>query len=129
MIYAVTIEPLNTTFFLAERPEGDRWTVQEGVSLDITSNYFEWPEGVESHEQILCTSVSDPNHYKVIKYKKDIDPADYRPTGRNFGGVYSKATWERFLKSLPAALATQDVPDSEPPGATDKAVIAVKQNR
>jgi len=127
MLYAVTVEPLDAIFFLAERPEGVSWKVQEGVWLDIPSNYDTWADGSARPEQILCTTVSDPNHYKMFKYMKDIDPAEFRLTGRHFGGVYSKSSWERFVKNLPAALAVQDVPDREPPGATDEAVDAIKR--
>jgi hypothetical protein len=129
MMYAVTVDPLNAIFFLAERPEGGGWSVQEGVGLDVPSNLAEWPEGAERPEQILCESTSHPNHYKMFKYKKDINPAEYRPTGRHFGGIFSQPGWERFMKTLPAALATQEVPDNEPPGATEESVNAVKRRR
>ncbi len=118
MIYAVTVEPLNSIFFLAEAPEGDGWDVQEGVSLDIPSNYDAWPEGAECPEQVLCTSTSDPKHYKLFKYAKDIDRGEFRPTGRNFGGVYSHSSWERFVKHLPATLAVLEIPDSVPAGTS-----------
>jgi hypothetical protein len=127
MLYAVTIEPLNAIFFLDKRPEGHRLKVHEGVELDLPFNYDSWPDGAEPPEQILCTSVSDPHHYKMFKYKRDIDPSEFQPTGKHFGGVYSKSTWAQFMKNLPSALAVQDVPDSEPPGATDKAVAAIKR--
>jgi hypothetical protein len=127
MLYAVTIEPLNAIYFVSERPEADRWKVQEGVELDIPFNYDTWPEGAECPEQILCTSISEPNHYKIFKYRRDIDPTEFRPTGKHFGGVYSRTTWARFMKNLPTSLAVQDLPDTEPPGATDAAVAMIKR--
>jgi hypothetical protein len=127
MLYAVTIEPLNATFFVSQRPDDNEWEVQEGVELEIPFNYDTWSEGAKPSEQILCISVSDPNHYKIFKYRQNVDPAEFKPTGKHFGGVYSKSTWTRFMSNLPGALAVHNVPDSEPPGATDEAVTLIKR--
>ena len=54
---------------------------------------------------------------------------EYQPTGKHFGGVYSRSTWARFVEHLPAALDVVNVPDREPPGATDEAVAAIKQRK
>jgi hypothetical protein len=104
MIYAVTVRPLNTTFFLAERPEDGAWEIEEGVSLDVPPKYLEWPEGTERPQQLLCVSSSDPRHYKVFRYTRDIDREAFRETGRNFGGLYSQKTWGRFVQELPGLL-------------------------
>jgi hypothetical protein len=127
MLYAVTIDPLNAIFFLGERPEESAWHVQEGVELDLPFNYDTWPDGEKPPEQVLCTSLSEPSHYRMFKYKRDVDLSEYRPTLKHFGGIYSKSTWLRFMKNLPAALAVQGVPDQEPPGATEEAVKLIKQ--
>ncbi len=127
MLYAVTIEPLNAIFFVSESPDHDEWEVQEGAELDLPFNYDSWPDGAEPPEQIFCTSVSDPKHYRIFKHGRDIDPTEFQPTGKHFGGVYSRSTWSRFMENLPGALAVQNVPDTEPPGATDKAVAAIKR--
>ena len=63
----------------------------------------------------------------MFKYKRNVDPAQFKPTGRHFGGVYSKFTWSRFMDNLPGALAIHSVPDSEPAGATDEAVALIKR--
>ena len=127
MMYAVTIEPLDAIFFLSERPQEDNWQVQEGVDLDVPSNYDTWPEGEKQPEQVLCASISNPLTYKIFKYSKDIDPTEFRPTGKHFGGVYSRSSWGRFVRNLPAVLAVAGVPDRECSGATDEAVAAIKQ--
>jgi hypothetical protein len=127
MLYAVTIEPLNTICFVSERPDDNPWEVQEGVALDITFNFNIGPWDPEGAGHILCVSTSDPKHYKLFKNKRDIDPAQFRPAGRRFGGLFSKPSWERFAKQAPAALATLDVSVDEPPGATEAAVAAIKQ--
>jgi hypothetical protein len=116
-MYAVTIEPLNSIFFLSGRPEGNEGEIQEDVDLDIPCNLYLGSDGADCSEQVLCRSVANEKHYKVFKNRKDIDPAQFQPTGKNFGGVYSRITWERFLKILPGALAIQAIPDDDPPGA------------
>jgi hypothetical protein len=128
MMYAVTVEPLNSVCFLTERPEESRWEVQEGIQLDIAANYADWPPGEDRPEQILCVSASGPRTYKLFKNLKDIDPKEFLPSGRNFGGLFSKASWERFVKSLEAALPTLEIADeAEPPGATEEAIGALKR--
>lgn len=129
MMYAVTIEPLNAIFFLADRPDESSWPVEEDVSIDIPSN-FAYRTGDEAEPQhVLCAAVTDPKQYKLFRYEKEVDPGEYRPTGRQFGGVFSKPTWQRFLKQVPATLAFLKIPDTERPGATEEAVAAVKQKR
>jgi hypothetical protein len=127
VLYAVTIAPLRAVFFLDERPEENGWQVEEGVELDLPFNYDSWPEGEERPEQILCTSIAEPKHYKMFKYRRDIDTSEFRPTQKHFGGIYSRSTWSRFVKSLPTGLVDRNVPDREPLGATDEAVNAIKR--
>jgi hypothetical protein len=127
MLYAVTIDPLEAIFFLGEPPEQNCWQVQEGVELDLPFNFGTWPEGEEPPEQVLCTSISEPNHYKMFKYKRDINLSEFKPTLMQFGGIYSRSTWARLMKNLPAALAVHNVPDRETPGATERAVKLIKQ--
>ena len=88
MLYAVTIEPLNATFFLSQQPDDNEWQVQEGVELEIPFNYDTWSDGAEPPDQTLCVSITDPKHYKMFKYKRNVDPAQFKPAGRHFGGVY-----------------------------------------
>ena len=127
MLYAVTIEPLNTTFFVSERPEDNEWEVQEGVALDAAPLYGTWTADREPFEQILCESTSDPKYYKLFRNRRDIDPGQFRPTGRHFGGLFSKPSWDRFAKQAPAAIATLCIEVDEPPGATEAAVAMIKR--
>jgi hypothetical protein len=114
MLYAVTIEPLNTMFFVSERPDDNDWEVQEGVSLDAAPLYGTWTPDREPFEQILCASTSDPKYYKLFRNRRDIDTDQFRPTGRHYGGLFSKPTWERFAREAPPALAILEIPDEEP---------------
>ncbi len=127
MMYAVTIEELDAIFFLSDEPQGEGWQVQEGVGLDVPSNYDTWSEGEKQPEQVLCSSISNPLNYKVFKNNKDIDTTEFQPTGKHFGGVYSRPSWTRFVNNLPAVLAVVGVPDRERLGATDEAVAVIKQ--
>jgi hypothetical protein len=127
MLYAVIVEPFNAICFVSERPDDNPWEVQEGVGLDITSNFYKGPWDTEEARPILCVSTSDPKYYKLFKYKRDIDLTQFRPVERHFGGLFSKPSWERFAKHAPAAIATLDIEVDEPPGATEAAVAAIKQ--
>ncbi len=53
--------------------------------------------------------------------------SQFKPTGRHFGGIFSKPTWERFAQHAPAALASLCVEADEPQGATEEAVAAIKR--
>lgn len=128
-MYAVTVEPLSAIFFMEERPEGIQWEIQEGVDLDNPPNLWLWPDGEPAPEGVLCRSTSDPKRYKVFKYRREIDPGEFQPTGKNFGGIYSKAAWERFQKFLLAELAIRAIPDDDPPGAMDEAIRSIREAR
>jgi hypothetical protein len=129
-MFAVTAErPFNSIYFLSERPQGDSWDVQEGVELDLPANYGTWPEGGECPQEILCRSTSDRNLFKVFKFKKDIDPREFEPTGKKFGGIFSKTSWERFMKALTAAEEILSIPDNDPPEAVDEAIRAIREGR
>jgi hypothetical protein len=128
MLYAVTIEPLNSIAFLADRPEeGELWTIQEGVELDLPPFYFPWPEGTGQPLELLYVSTSDPKHYTLFKNRRGIDPAQFQEAGKRFGGVFSKSAWERFSKGLEASKSFFEIPDDEPPGATEAAISALKR--
>ena len=39
MLYTVTIDPLNATFFVSDQPNENEWEVQERVELEINPIY------------------------------------------------------------------------------------------
>jgi hypothetical protein len=126
MLYAVTIEPFNVICFVTDRPDDSPWEVEEGVELDINPLFGTWTHNLGPLHQTLCVSTSDPKYYKVFMHSKDIGIREFRPTGRDFGGLFCKATWERFAKTAPgiiAALCTDD----EPLGAAEEALTAIEQ--
>lgn len=126
MLYAVTIEPLNTVIFLHERPDNSPWKVEEGVELDINPLFGTWTPDREPLHQTLCVSISNPKFYRVFHHSKDIGNRGFRPTGRHFGGLFSKATWEQFVKKAPGMIAALRW-DDEPLGETEAALAAIER--
>jgi hypothetical protein len=54
MLYAVTIEPLNTIAFVTDRPDGNPWEVEEGVELEVDPLFGTWtPDLGPLHEWAL----------------------------------------------------------------------------
>ena len=99
MLYAVTIAPLNVICFVTDRPDNNPWEDTEEVELDINPLFGTWTPDLGPLHQTLCVSASDPKHYKVFMHSKDIGIQEFRPTGRRFGGLFSKAAWERYAQA------------------------------
>jgi hypothetical protein len=69
--------------------EGFCGTIRENVKLDpIPEDYDVWADGNEAPQHILGESESEPGHYRLFKYERDIRGSGFRPTGRTFGGIY-----------------------------------------
>ena len=128
MLYAVTIEPLNAIYFVSDHPDECAWEVQEGVEFQLTPIFGTWTPDLGPLRQILCVSNSDPKYYRVLTNPRDRDLASLglRPTGRDFGGLFPKAAWERFAKRAPSALAILAIGDPEPAPAAEEVVTAMK---
>lgn len=125
MLYAVTIDRLNAIFFVSDRPDENEWGVQEGVELEIIPLFGTWTPDLGPLHQTLCVSTTDPKHFKVLLHSKDIGQRAFRPIGRDFGGLFSKAAWERFAKEVPAGVALLQIGDTEPLGTANEVVTAV----
>jgi hypothetical protein len=100
---AVTIPEMFTTIFVAELPEhrDASLMIEPGAWVEVPEDLYLWPEGTIAPEQMLCRSTIDPKVFKVFKYNRDIDRSQFVPTGPNYGGVYSREMWERFVEGLP----------------------------
>lgn len=127
MLYAITIEPLNTMIFMYDRPDDSPWEVQEGVELDINPLFGTWTPDLGPLHQTLCISTSDPKHYKVFQHSKDIGIDEFRPTGRRFGGLFSKALWERYAKRAPSLIAVLCNGDDDPAGETEEVLATIER--
>jgi hypothetical protein len=126
MLYAVTIDLLNATYFVSDRPDDNEWEVQEDVSLEVDTIYGIWTPDLGPLYETLCVLISDPKYYRVFHHSHDIDHEEYRPTGRRFGGLFPKAAWERFAKVAPMGLALLTMGEAQPVGATEDVVTAIK---
>ena len=71
-------------------------TIGEGVKLEIPEDVHEWPSGADRPEDVLAVARDEPRHFRVFKYRREIDQAQYEPTGMNYAVVPS---WEGFLKA------------------------------
>jgi hypothetical protein len=127
MLYAITIEPLNTVVFMYDRPDDSPWEVEEGVELEINPLFGTWTPDREPLHQTLAVSISNPKYYRVFHHSKDIGNRGFRPTGRHFGGLFSKATWERFAKTAPGMIAVLCKDDDEPFGEADEALATIER--
>jgi hypothetical protein len=127
MLYAVTIEPLNTVIFVYERPDDNPWEVEEGVELDINPLFGTWTPDLGPLHQTLCVSTTNPKYFKVFQHSKDIGIKEFRPTGRHFGGLFSKASWERYTKTAPGLIAVLCEGDGDSLDDADEALATVEQ--
>jgi hypothetical protein len=127
MLYAVTVEPFNVICFVTDRPDDNPWEVEEGVELDIYPLFGTWTPDLGPLHQTLCVSISDPKYFRVYLHSKDIGIKEFRPTGRDFGGLFSKASWERFAKTAPGIIAALCTDDDEPRGAAEEVLAAIEQ--
>jgi hypothetical protein len=127
MLYAITIEPLNRICFVYDRPDDNPWEVEEGVELDIYPLFGAYTPDREPPHQTLAVSISNPKYYRVFHHTEDIGSRGFSPTGRRFGGVFSKATWERFAKTAPGKIAVLCKDDDVPLGDAEETLAAIEQ--
>jgi hypothetical protein len=102
-------------FFLNEIPENPDGSleIEEGAWVEVPMNVAAWPEGARRPESVLCRSTEDPKHYKIYKYRNEIEGTEWEETGLNFGGTFSKDSWEDFARRLGAVRALHTVPDHD----------------
>jgi hypothetical protein len=127
MLYAVTIGPLDVTCFVNDRPDDNPWEVAEGVELEVDPLFGTWTPDLRPFHQTLCVSTTDPEYFRVSLHSKDIGLKEYRPTGRNFGGVLPKATWEPMAKTAPGLIKALCTGDDDPIGDTQEPVAAIER--
>ena len=94
---------------------------REGVTLDIPPNVHRWPDGQAAPQAILGVSLVDPGHYRVFKYARDIDPADFRPAGLDWGMLPSASGWGSFMENIRTLnRIAREARGGEPPDAFDE---------
>jgi hypothetical protein len=111
---AVQIPRMDSRYFLTEYPRNPQGLeVELGAWIDIPPNVHAWPEGARAPEQILGRSLEDPKHYKLFKYRREIDGTDWEDTGMSFGGTFTAESWEAFARSLASLNSLQTIPGDE----------------
>ena len=111
---SVVIPGLKALYFLTELPRDPKGLeIDRGAWIDIPSNVHAWPEGVKQPEQVLCRSSEDPKHYKLYKYRREIEGTDWEDTGLLFGGTFTAESWDRFAKRMASILAIHALADEE----------------
>lgn len=138
MKYVVTIPAVNYLYLVGDLPgesspplQGEKgWKVQEGGSVEVAANFGESPDGADAPWTTVCQSLSDPKHYKVFNHPSEAPSGEYRTTEWNWGGAYPRKDWDRFVREgLPALMHFHEIPDTDPPGAMDEAMRAIRGAR
>jgi hypothetical protein len=111
---AVQIPGMDMLYFLTELPEDpDGLKIELGAWVQIPSNVHAWPPSVKAPEQVLCRSKEYPNHYKLYKYRREIEGTNWEDTGLGFGGTFTSKSWESFAKGMASILAIHALAEAE----------------
>ena len=103
MVHAVRVPARNAIYFVMGEPvTKPGWTVEPGAWLDVPININDWPLNMPRPEQVLCRDVEDKQHYKVFKYRDEIEPELWEQIDLNFGGTFSTSSWNLFAQGLPS---------------------------
>lgn len=82
-MFRIEDHPHGTTHqvFTWQNPRNDGYTgnsVEEGVTLDYDMQaVHSWPEGQQRPDACLGRDPNDPKHYKVFKYRHELDAAGF----------------------------------------------------
>ena len=103
MVHAVRVPADKTICFVMGEPvTKPGWTVEPGAWVEVPINVNAWPVDMPRPEQVLCRSVEDEKHYKIFKYRDEVEPEEWEETGLSFGGTFSAASWREFAQQLPS---------------------------
>ncbi len=103
MVHAVRVPAYDTICFVMGEPvTKPGWTVEPGAWVEVPINVNAWPVDMPRPEQVLCRSVEDEKHYKIFKYRDEVEPDEWTETGLTFGGTFSTTSWKQFAETLPS---------------------------
>ncbi len=97
--------------FTYEDPRKDGFTgeVIDGVSLDYDMHaVHRWPEGDPRPEACVGRAASDPKHYKVFRYRNELDSAGYQAVA---GTAIVFGSWSDYVKLNPAPEDLEKLPE------------------
>ncbi len=84
---AINIGSRNSIIFANDVADEVTDLVQKNVRLDpIPDDINDWPDGDERPQCILGQSESDPCHYHLFKFEREIRGSGFKPTAKNFAG-------------------------------------------
>jgi hypothetical protein len=114
MTCAVKVPSLHSIFFLTEPPEDrEDFEIEEGAWIEVPMNHLLSTEDSPPHDPVLCRSREDHQHYKIFKYRDQVDETIWEDTSLDFGGTFSKASWARFAALFPRIRALQAITDDK----------------
>jgi hypothetical protein len=127
----VKIHGLDAIYYLPELPdEGDDWEIEEGAWVEVGPDVEDDPTGPDRPASwTLAISKDDPKHYRLFKYPEGVESAGFEPTGRSYGGVYSRSMWERLAEAIPWMRSFEAIGGNDPPGAMDEALRSIREAR
>lgn len=105
MVHAVRVPAgsYDTIYFVMGEPfVRSGWTVEPGAWLEVPVTVNEWPINHPRPDQVLCRSIEDDKHYKIFKYRDEVDPGEWFDVSLIFGGTFSPDSWRRFAEQLPS---------------------------
>ena len=114
MSCSVMLPDWDSIYFLTDPPDRtEGLQIVEGAWVEVPINVGLWPDGAPRPETVLCRSRRDPEHYKLFKYRREVDAQEWDEAGLHFGGTFSKQSWNAFASRIPSLLALQAIPDRE----------------
>ena len=114
MSCSVMLPERDSIYFLTELPDQtDGLQIVEDAWVEVPMNVNLWPEGAPRPETVLFRSRCDPKHYKMFKYRREVDPREWEEAGVHFGGTFSKHSWHAFASRIPSLMAIDAIPDRE----------------
>jgi hypothetical protein len=114
MSCAVKVPGMNSVYFLTEPPDDrEDFEIEEGAWVEVPMNHHLWTEDSPRPDPVLCQSREDRQHYKIFKYRDQVEEEVWEETGLNFGGTFSRTTWKRLAALFPAVRALHAITEDE----------------
>ena len=125
--YLFMVETLPSEEATSLQGPGD-WAIEEGGRVEVVPDFGEWPYGTKAPQTTVCQALEDPKYYKVFNRPSDVPLDQFQVTGLNWGGFHSRKGWDRYVgQGLAAMLEFSKIPDTDPPGAMEEVMRAIRR--